>query len=354
MVESGWKHPLSISNPEYSEPNMTDLTTTYLGLELKNPLVASASPISKKLADARRFEEAGISAIVMYSLFEEQITHESLELDHYLSRGTDTYPEALTYLPDGGMYAVSPDRYLTQLTALKKALKIPVMGSLNGVSKGGWTRYARRIQEAGADALELNLYSVVTDASLKSEDVEATQVELVADVKSAITIPLAVKLSPFITSLPNFAARLVQAGADGLVFFNRFYQPDFDLEELEVRHALDLSSSAEMRLPLRWISILYGKFEADLALTTGIHTASDVLKSMMAGAKVAMMASNLLHNGEKAVSSMLSDMTAWMESHEYESIKQMQGSMSQKAVRDPAAFERANYMKVLSSWRDQV
>jgi dihydroorotate dehydrogenase (fumarate) len=333
---------------------MTDLSTTYLGLNLKNPLVASASPISKKLADARRFEEAGISAIVMYSLFEEQIIHESLELDHFLSRGTETYPEALTYLPDGGMYSVTPDRYLTQLTALKKALKIPVIGSLNGVSKGGWTRYSRRIQDAGADALELNLYFVVTDPELKSDEVESAQVDLVAEVKSAITIPLAVKLSPFVTSLPNFASQLVKAGATGLVLFNRFYQPDFDLEELEIRHTLDLSTSTELRLPLRWISILSGKVNADFALTSGVHTSKDALKSMMAGAKVAMMASSLLHNGEQAVSSMLTGMTEWMETHEYESIKQMQGSMSQKSVREPAAFERANYMKVLSSWRDMV
>ena len=331
---------------------MTDLSTTYLGLNLKNPLVASASPLSKKLDKARKLEEAGIAAIVMYSLFEEQIIHESLEFDHYLSRGTDSYAEALTYLPDGGMYAISPDKYLNQLAALKKALSIPIIGSLNGVSKGGWTSHAKRIQEAGADALELNLYYVVTDPDLKSGDIESAQVDLVADVRSAIRIPLAVKISPFVTALPNFARRLVAAGANGLVLFNRFYQPDFDLEQLDILHNLDLSTPAELRLPLRWISILHGIVHADYALTSGVHSADDVLKAMMAGAKVAMMTSNLLHHGEQVIPTILNDLEAWMKDREYESIKQMQGSMSQKNAKEPAAFERANYMKFLSSWRD--
>ena len=331
---------------------MRDLSTTYLGLRLKNPLVASASPLSKKVERARKLEEAGIGAIVMYSLFEEQIIHESLELDHYLSRGTNTYPEALSYLPDGGIYSVRPEKYLDQVTGLKKALSIPVIGSLNGVSKGGWTSYAKRIQEAGADALELNLYFISTDVNMTSEDIEDTQVELVAEVKSAITIPLAVKLSPFVTSLPSFAKRLVDAGADGIVLFNRFYQPDFDLDELEIVHNLDLSSSAELRLPLRWISILSGKLDADFGLTSGVHSHRDVLKAMMAGAKVAMMASTLLYNGEQYVGPLLSELENWMKEHEYESIRQMQGSMSQEAVAEPAAFERANYMKVLNSFRD--
>lgn len=331
---------------------MTDLSTTYLGLNLKNPLVASASPLSKRIERARKLEEAGISAIVMYSLFEEQIIRESLELDHYLSRGTDSFAEALTYLPDGGMYGISPEKYLNQLAALKKALAIPVIGSLNGVSKGGWVSYARKIQDAGADALELNMYYIATDASVTSNDIEAMQVELVAEVKSAISIPLAVKISPFVTSIPNFAKRLVEAGADGLVLFNRFYQPDFDLEELDILHSLDLSTSADLRLPLRWISILYGKLNADFALTSGVHTHEDVMKAMMSGAKVAMMASHLLHNGEQVIPSLLNEMQEWMEQREYQSIQQMQGSMSQKSVKEPAAFERANYMKVLGSYRE--
>src|SRR3990172_8631352 len=318
---------------------MTDLSTTYLGLNLKNPLVASASPLSKKIDRARKLEEAGMSAIVMYSLFEEQIVRESLELDHYLSRGTDSFAEALTYLPDGGMYGIRPEKYLNQLAGLKKALTVPVIGSLNGVSKGGWVSYARKIQDAGADALELNMYYIATDAGMMSNDIEDMQVELVAEVKSAISIPLAVKISPFVTSIPNFTKRLVEAGANGLVLFNRFYQPDFDLDELEIIHTLDLSTSADLRLPLRWISILYGKVNADFALTSGVHTAKDVIKSMMAGAKAAMTASNLLHRGEQAVGPILSEMEEWMKEREYESIEQMQGSMCQKNVREPAAFE---------------
>lgn len=331
---------------------MTDLSTTYLGLKLRNPIVASASPLSKKIDRAKKLDEAGIGAIVMFSLFEEQIIQESLELDHYLSRGTDTYPEALSYLPDGGMYAVSPEKYLSQVAGLKKAVNVPVIGSLNGVSKGGWTNYARKIEEAGADALELNLYYIPTDLEVTSNDIEDMQVELVADIKSSIKIPLAVKISPFVTSLPNFAKRLVDAGADGLVLFNRFYQPDFDLDELEILHSLDLSTPAEMRLPLRWISILSGKLNTDFALTSGVHSHTDVVKAMMSGARVALMASGLLHNGEQSVTSMLKELENWMQEREYLSIQQMQGSMSQRAVKEPAAFERANYMKVLGSFRD--
>lgn len=331
---------------------MTDLSTTYLGLHLKNPLVASASPLSKKVDRAKKLEDAGISAIVMYSLFEEQIIHESLELDHYLNRGSESFAEAMSYLPDGGLYGISPEKYLNQVAGLKKALSMPVIGSLNGVSKGGWTRYAKKIEEAGADALELNLYFISTDVDMSSNDIEDMQVELVAEVKSAIKIPLAVKISPFVTSIPNFVKRLVDAGADGLVLFNRFYQPDFDLDELEIVHSLDLSTSSDLRLPLRWISILHGKVGVDFALTSGVHSHKDVLKAMMAGAKVAMTASNLLHYGEQAVGRILNDLEAWMKEREYESIQQMQGSMSQKSVKEPAAFERANYMKVLGSFKD--
>ncbi|HAV76088.1 MAG TPA: dihydroorotate dehydrogenase-like protein [Anaerolineae bacterium] len=331
---------------------MTDLSTSYLGLSLRNPLVASASPLSKRVEQAKKLEEAGISAIVMYSLFEEQIIHESLELDHYLNRGSESFSEALSYLPDGGLYGISPEKYLNQVAGLRKALSIPVIGSLNGVSKGGWTNYARKIEEAGADALELNLYFISTDLNMTSNDIEDMQVELVAEVKSVIKIPLAVKISPFVTSIPHFSKRLVDAGADGLVFFNRFYQPDFDLDELEIVHSLDLSTSSDLRLPLRWVSILSGKINADFALTSGIHTHWDVLKAMMAGAKVAMTASKLLHDGQQSIGFILSDLNAWMKEREYESIQQMQGSMSQQSVREPAVFERANYMKVLGSFRE--
>ena len=332
---------------------MIDLSTTYLGLNLKNPLVASASPLSRKIDVARKLEDAGIAAIVMYSLFEEQIEHESLELDFFLSRTKDEYPESATMLPDGGLYGAGPEKYLNQVTRLKKALTIPVIGSLNGVSQGGWTKYAKRIEEAGADALELNMYYLATDPKVSSTDIENQQVDLVAEVKSAINIPLAVKISPFVTSVSHFATRLVEAGADGLVLFNRFYQPDFDLEELEIVHSLDLSTSADLRLPLRWISILYGRVNTDFALTSGIHTSRDVLKAMMAGAQVAMIASELLWDGSiQRVKEILNQTRLWMEEHEYISIKQMQGSMSQKSVANPAAFERANYMRVLNSFRE--
>ena len=331
---------------------MTDLTTTYLDLELKNPLVASASPLSKKVENAKKLEAAGVSAIVMYSLFEEQIIHESLELDHYLTRGTNSFAEAQTYLPDIGTYNMGPDKYLDHLSALKKAVSIPVIGSLNGVSRGGWVSYARFMQDAGADAVELNMYYLSADPDLSGQELEDNYVDLIEAVKSRIDIPLAVKLSPFATSLPNFARRLVEAGADGLVLFNRFYQPDFDLDELEVRRSLELSDSRDLLLPLRWISILYGKVEADFALTSGVHSAHDILKAMMAGARVAMTASTVLLHGYERISSILTDLGTWMEEHEYESIKQMQGSMSQQSVAEPAAFERSNYIQILSEFRD--
>jgi dihydroorotate dehydrogenase (fumarate) len=331
---------------------MVELSTSYLGLNLKNPLIASSSPLLKKVEHVKRMEEAGIAAVVMYSLFEEQIIHESLELDHYLSRATNSSAEAVSYLPDAGQYSLLPDKYLENIQKLKKSVKIPVIGSLNGVSKGGWVRYARHIQEAGADALELNLYYMATDPALTGQELEDTQAALVAEVKSSIKIPLAVKLSPYYTALPHFVKRLADIGVDGLVLFNRFYQPDFDLDELVIAHTLDLSSAADLRLPLRWISILSSQVKTDFALTSGVHTHESVLKAMMAGAKAAMMASELLQNGIGRIPEILHDLETWMEEHEYSSIKQMQGSMSQRAVAEPAAFERANYMKVLSSFRD--
>jgi dihydroorotate dehydrogenase (fumarate) len=329
---------------------MTDLTTTYLGIKLKNPLVASASPLSEKVETAKNLEKAGVSAIVMYSLFEEQIIHESLELDHFLSHGTETFQEAMSYLPDSGKYTLGPDIYVEHVKKLKAALSIPVIGSLNGVSTGGWIKYAKRIEEAGADALELNLYYLPTDPNLTSAELEDNYVTLVSDVCRSVKFPVAVKLSPYFTTLPHFAKRLVDAGAKGLVLFNRFYQPDFDLENLEVCPHLVLSTSNEMRLPLRWIAMLHGRIQTDFALTSGVHTAEDVLKAMMAGANVAMMASELLQHGIGRTAEILAGLQNWMVEHEYESIKQMQGSMSQKSVAEPAAFERANYMKVLNSF----
>ncbi len=329
---------------------MPDLTTTYLGLKLKNPLVASASPLSKKVDNVRRLENAGAAAVVMYSLFEEQITHESQELDHYLERGTHSFAESLSYFPDLDHYNLGPERYLEHLHKVKQAVSIPVIGSLNGVSSGGWVEFAHLIEEAGADALELNIYYLPTEVDLNGAELEEEYVKLVREVRARVKLPIAVKLSPFFTSLPNMAKRFVDTGANGLVLFNRFYQPDFDLEELEVVPNLVLSTSHELRLPLRWIAILYGRVEADFALTSGVHTAQDVLKAMMAGANVAMMTSTLLANGLGRLMHILTDLQEWMEEHEYESITQMRGSMSQRAVAEPAAFERANYMKALNSF----
>jgi dihydroorotate dehydrogenase (fumarate) len=329
---------------------MVDLTTTYLGIKLKNPLVASASPLSKKVETVVEMEEAGIAAVVMYSLFEEQIIHDSLKLHADLTRGAEQFAEAITYLPDYGQYSIGPDTYVERLSKIKQATSLPVIGSLNGVSTGGWIEYAEKIEQAGANALELNLYYLPTDLDLTSAELEDTYYTLVRDVCERVNIPVAVKLSPFYTALPNFARRLVGAGAKGLVLFNRFYQPDFDLEALEVVPNLVLSNSNELRLPLRWIAILYGRISADLALTSGVHNAMDVLKAMMAGARVSMLASELLHNGISRIPTILSNLEQWMVEHEYISIEQMQGSMSQQAVAEPAAFERANYIKVLSSY----
>jgi len=329
---------------------MADLSTTYLGLQLKNPVVASASPISKKLDGFKKLEEAGASAVVMYSLFEEQITHESLALDHFLNRGTESYAESLTYFPNLDNYNVGPEEYLNLIAKAKQAVSIPVIASLNGVSAGGWIDYAKKMEQAGADALELNMYYLATDTELTSQELEQNYVELVKAVRAQVKIPLAVKLSPFFTALPNLAKQLVAAGADGLVLFNRFIQPDLDIETLEVTPNLQLSTPTELRLPLRWTAILYGRVKTDLAVTTGVHSAQDVLKSMMAGARVTMLTSELLKNGVGRVTDILADMQTWMTSYEYTSVKQMQGSMSQQAVAEPAAFERANYMKALQSF----
>jgi dihydroorotate dehydrogenase (fumarate) len=330
---------------------MTDLTTTYLGLRLKNPIVASASPLSEKVETAKKLEEAGIAAIVMYSLFEEQIIHESLELDHFLFTGTEISSEIASFYPQAGRYALKPDAYLETIAKLKQNVSIPIIGSLNGVSTGGWVKYARKIEEAGADAIELNLYYLPVEPDLTAAALEDNFAALVKEVCASVRIPVAVKLSPYFTALPHFARRLVEAGAKGLVLFNRFYQPDIDIENLEVLHSLELSASSELRLPLRWVSILYGKVNADLALTSGVHTAADVVKAMMAGAKVTLLASALLKHGPAYAAALLSELQAWMESHEYESLAQMQGSMSQAKGPDPAAYERANYMKVLQSFR---
>jgi dihydroorotate dehydrogenase (fumarate) len=333
---------------------VSDLTTSYLGLQLRNPLVASASPLSKKVELVQRMEEAGAAAVVLYSLFEEQIVHESQALDHYLSRGAESHAEALSYYPDLPHYQLEPDSYLEHLRRVKRAVSIPVIGSLNGVTPGHWLEYAHKIEQAGADALELNIYDLPTDPDLSGALLEERYVALVYEVRSQIRIPFAVKLSPFFTALPNLARRLAHAGAEGLVLFNRFYQPDIDLERLEVTPTVHLSRSDDLLLPLRWIAILAPQIRADFALTGGVHSAHDVLKAMMVGAKVTMLASELLANGIFRLEEILSDLRAWMEEREYESIEQMQGSMSQRAVADPSAFERANYMRALSSFDNRL
>jgi dihydroorotate dehydrogenase (fumarate) len=333
---------------------MTDLSTSYLGMALKTPIVASASPLSHYPETIQHLEEAGVSAVVMYSLFEEQIIRTSLELDYLLTHGAESFAEALNYLPDHGKYSVGPERYIEQIHELKRKVGIPVIGSLNGVSPGGWLHYARLIEEAGADALELNIYNIPTDPNITGADLEQGYVDLVRNVRAEIQIPLSIKLSPYFSSLPNLAWRLMEAGAQGLVLFNRFYQPDFDLENLEVTPNLQLSSSAELRLPLRWVALLYGRVPVDLALTSGVHTAQDVLKAMMAGAKVAMMTSALLKSGDPSgyVRGLIHELQTWITEREYESITQMQGSMAQRAVAQPTTYERSNYMKVLNSYPD--
>ncbi len=330
---------------------MPNLTTNYLGLPLRNPLVASASPLSERVETVRKLEEAGIGAVVMYSLFEEQIIHESLELDHYLSYGTDSFAEALSYLPDIGRYSLGPEKYLDQVNALKNAVNIPIIGSLNGVSTGGWIEYAKKIEEAGADALELNIYYLPFNPDLTSAELEKNYIELIRNIKAQINIPLAVKLGPYFTGLANILRQFADAGADGLVLFNRFYQPDFDLEEFDVVPNLKFSTSDEMRMPLRWIALLYGQLQADFALTTGIHTGIDAVKAVMAGANVAMMASELLKKGPGRVTEVLAEFTAWMDENEYDSVEQMRGSMSARAIGKTNVLRRANYIQTLNSFR---
>lgn len=333
---------------------MIDLSTNYMGLDLKNPLVASPSPLCEDIDNIRRMEDAGAAAVVLHSLFEEQIALESQELNRYLTQGTESFAESLTYFPDLGDYKLGPDEYLEHVRQAKNAVDIPVIGSLNGVSAGGWIGYAEGIQDAGADALELNIYYIPTNPNMTSEEVEQAYIDLVRSVKASVDIPVAVKLGPYFSSMPNMARQLDVAGADALVLFNRFYQPELDLENLEVVPNLVLSTSQELRLRLRWVAILLGHILADMAVTGGVHTAEDVLKTMMAGAKVAMMTSALLANGIGHLTTVHADMLRWMEKHEYESIRQMQGNMSQRSVAEPAAFERANYMKVLSSYTPHV
>ena len=328
-----------------------NLTTNYLGMILKNPIVASSSPLSHTIDSIRRLEDAGAAAVVMYSLFEEQMGFDSYYIDYHLTQGIDSYAESISYFPDMQSYNVGPDEYMNLIRRAKESVDIPVIGSLNGASVGGWTDYATLIEQAGADALELNVYYLPTNIEISGIEVEQLYLDILSAVRQTVTIPVAVKLSPFFSSTANMASRLVNQGADGLVLFNRFYQPDFDLENLEVAPRLVLSNSDELRLPLRWVAILYGRLNVDLAITSGIHTSQDVIKGLMAGAKVTMMASELLQNGIRRIGQVLNELHTWLHDHEYESVAQMIGAMSQKHCAEPAAFERANYMKMLQSYR---
>jgi dihydroorotate dehydrogenase (fumarate) len=328
-----------------------DLSTTYLGLKLKNPIVPSASPLSHHLDTMKRLEDSGAAAIVMYSLFEEQIEHETKELDHYMSYGTESFAEALSYFPEPSEFNLGPEEYVEHIRKAKQSLGIPVIGSLNGISTGGWTKFAKQIEQAGADALELNVYYIPADPKMTGKEVEDRYIEVLDAVKKSVRIPVAIKLSPFFSAMANMAVRLDGAGASGLVLFNRFYQPDIDLEALEVTPNVILSSPQALRLPLRWIAILFGRIRASLAATSGIHDAEDVLKALMVGADVTMMCSALLKHGPTHVAKVLEDLNRWMLEHEYVSVQQMKGSMSQKSVADPSSFERANYMKALQSFK---
>jgi dihydroorotate dehydrogenase (fumarate) len=327
-----------------------DLSTNYLGLKLRTPLMVSASPLSEDIDNIKRMEDAGASAVVLHSLFEEQLRQDRLELSRHLEAGTESFAEALTYFPEPEEFKVGPEEYLKHIAAAKKSTRIPIIASLNGSSAGGWTEYAKQIQKAGADALELNIYYIPTDLNLGGDVVEDTYINILKAVKSEVSIPVAVKLSPFFSNFANMAKRLDEAGANGLVMFNRFYQPDIELESLEVKPNILLSTPMAMRVPLRWIAILYGKLRASLAATSGIHRASDALKMLMAGADVTMLCSTIIRHGIPQIAMIERDMTDWLQEHEYESVKQLKGSLSQKNCPEPAAFERAQYMKALTSY----
>lgn len=328
-----------------------DLSTTYLGMSLRTPLVVSASPLSVEIDNIRRMEDAGASAVVLYSLFEEQLRRDRYELHHHLTHHTHSFPEALTFFPEPSEFRVGPESYLNHIRKAKDAVGIPIIASLNGTTVGKWLDYSKKIEQAGADALELNIYYIPTDFELTSEQVEQTYLDILKEVKSDVSIPVALKLSPFFSNIANVVKRFDEAGADALVLFNRFYQPDIDLEALEVIPNIILSTPHAMRLPLTWIAILYDRIKADMAATSGIHTEQDVLKMLMAGANVTMLCSVLLRNGIDHIRVIEKGLKGWMEEREYESVTQMRGSMSQKNCEDPSAFERAQYMHGLLSYK---
>ena len=338
---------------------MVDLSTRYLGLRLRSPLVVSASPLSRDIENICRMEEAGAAAVVLYSLFEEQLQQEELDLDYHLAAGTESFAESLTYFPQASEFHTGPEGYLDHVRRAKAATSIPIIASLNGSTLGGWTKFAAEIERAGADAIECNIYYIPTDPEVSAEAVENTYAEIVRAVKSRVTIPVAVKLSPFFSNLAHVAHRLDSIGADGLVLFNRFYQPDIDLETLEIRPNVLLSTPQALRLPLTWIGILYGRVQAGLAATGGVHGAEDVIKLLMVGANVTMMCSALMQHGIRHLRHVERELREWLVQHEYESVAQMQGSLSQLKCPDPRAFERAQYMRAvkgmqhihLAGWR---
>jgi len=330
---------------------MVDLTTGYLGLQLRSPIVASASPITRDLDTVQRLEAAGVGAVVLPSLFEEEIVHEELRLNHALDAGADHFAEALDYFPAVNSFADVGDRYLADLERIRSCVRVPVIGSLNATSPGGWTRYAKLMQEAGADAVELNLYRVAADPSRTAIDVEAADLEVVAAVRAELSVPLAVKLSPYYSAMASFATGVADAGADGLVLFNRFYQPDLDLDTLNVVPRVELSHQSELRLPMRWIAILRPQLlHVSLAATSGVTDGTDVVKALMVGADVAMTTSALLRHGPAHVTTLEEQLRDWMVEHDYDSVSQLKGSASHATSDDPSAFERAHYLKTLHSW----
>lgn len=328
-----------------------NLQTNYMGLQLKNPLICSGSPLSDNVDNIKRMEDAGAGAVVMFSIFEEQLRMENEYIETALTTGTDSFAESLSYFPLASDFAVGPDRYLDLIHKAVESVDIPIIGSLNGITNEGWIKFAKHIQEAGAEALELNIFWIPTDMDMPGADVEKNYVDIVRNVKSAVTIPVAVKLSPFFSSIANMTRRLDDAGVDALVLFNRFYQPDFNLEEMEVETRLNLSTPDEIRLPLLWIAALYGKVRCSLAATRGVHSSAEIVKYLMAGADTVMTTSALLQRGIGHLSTMLRDLQFWMGEHEYTSVSEMRGAMSMKSVRDPTNFERANYIKMLEGYK---
>ncbi len=328
-----------------------DLRTRYMGIDLKNPIIASASPLSNSIDNIRRMEDNGAAAVVMFSLFEEQLQHESAALEHLMESGANSFAESLSYFPEVDDYTVGPDRYLDLLRRAVEAVDIPIIASLNGVSNQGWINIAKQMQDTGASGIELNVYYIPAQLDESGRDVEERYLEIVKAVKSAVTVPVALKMSPFFSAVGNMAKQLDAASIDALVLFNRFYQPDFDLDKLEVIPNLHLSTATEIRLPLLWIAILYNRLNASLAATTGVQSPSEIIKYLMAGADAVMTASALLHHGVDFLRTLTDGLSAWLEYKGYESVSQLKGSMSQQHVADPNAFERANYIKVLESYK---